>query len=142
MKKALILIVMVFITITAASCGKDETDTADKAGVTVDYGSSKLYSNEEIDAAIEIVKTEFSSWEGCELHSIKYAGDECNSEENIKWLNDLSDEGRITSCIELLTDFHSPKEGDAWEPDKEFTGWKWWLGRLKDGKWVLLTWEQ
>ena len=75
----------------------------------------------------------------------KYAGDECNSEENLKWLNSLGDGGDYTQCIEFLTDFHSPVleeqlEGTAWEPDHEYADYQWWLARKDGGDWELVSW--
>ena len=111
----------------------------------VDYGTSKLYSQEEMDAAITEFKKEFENWSGCELHSVKYAGDECNSEENIKWLKELREGSGYTQCIEFITDFHSPAkeelpEETAWEPDKEYTDYQWWLARTDGGAWELVSW--
>ena len=110
--------------------------------VTIDYGQSDIYSRSDMDAAIELIKNEFSTWEGCELHSISYTSDECNNEKNIEWMNDLGDENsEFTQCIEFISDFHSPKTGGgAWNADSEYTNWQWWLARMDDGEWNLMTW--
>ncbi len=57
--------------------------------VTVDFGSSDFYTKEELDAAALQVKCKFASFAGCELHSLRYAGDQCNSEESTAWANKL-----------------------------------------------------
>lgn len=107
---------------------------------SVDYGESDLYTLEEMDAAISLIEQEFSGWESCVMHSIRYAGDECNTEENIAWLSSLGDKDYV-ECIEFLSTFHSPEEGGgAWEADTEYTNWNWWLARAEDGEWELLTW--
>ena len=109
--------------------------------VTVDYGESSIYTQEDMDAAVNLIKDEFAAWDGCELHSIRYAGDECNSADNIKWMNELKDGAAFSQCIEFLSDFHSPVEGGgAWEADSEYTNWQWWLAREDGGDWQLLTW--
>ena len=110
----------------------------------VDYGTSELYTQEEMDAAITEFKKEFENWAGCELHSVKYTGDECNSEENIAWLNSLKEGKNYTQVIEFITDFHSPVEEEllkdtAWEPDKEYTDYQWWLAREDGGAWELVS---
>ena len=111
------------------------------ADVTVDYGASTLYTRDEMNAAISLIRDEFSTWEGCELHSISYTGDACNSAENIKWVNEIKPGKHYTQCIEFLSDFHSPVEGgDAWEPDQEYTDWQWWLARTDSGDWALVSW--
>ncbi|MBQ9721781.1 MAG: DUF3089 domain-containing protein [Oscillospiraceae bacterium] len=109
--------------------------------VTVDYGASKLYTKEEMDEAMVQIKCRFAAWEGCELHSLRYAGDEANSAGNVKWMNELDEGQNYTQVVEFLSDFHSPVEGyGAWEPDMEYVDWQWWLARTTDGGWQLLTW--
>lgn len=109
--------------------------------VQIDYGTSELYSEDEMDEAIAAICEEFDSWEGCELHSLQYAGDDCSTKENIDWLNSLGDGHDFTECMEFVSEFHSPAEGGgAWEPDEEYTGWQWWLGRSEGGSWELVSW--
>ena len=89
----------------------------------------------------ESSRAEFDNWKGCEMHNIRYAGDECNSEENIKWVNTLGEGKNYTECIEFYTDFHSPKEAvGAWEPDTEYTDYNWYLARTDGGTWELVNW--
>lgn len=133
----------------------DDTDDADDAAgsedaddfadASIDYGTSKLYSKEDMEAAIKLMEKEFDQWEGCEMHSIRYAGDDCNSDENIKWVNELEEGKNYTQCIQFNTDFHSPvKEEDlkntAWEPDQEYKDYQWTLARTEGGDWELLSW--
>ena len=116
-------------------------DMSPAVEVEIDYGSSELFTEEEMDAAIALIWEEFDSWEGCELHRLSYAGDACCNEENIDWMNSLRDGQGFTQCIEFVSEFHSPTEGGgAWEPDTEYTGWQWWLARTDGGEWELLTW--
>ena len=108
--------------------------------VAIDCGDSKLYTQAELEAAVEKIKTEFAAWEGCELHSIRYAGDESCTEENLKWMNELNTDGNYTQVAEFLMDFHSPMEQiGAWEADREYTDYQWWLARSADCGWDILT---
>ncbi len=110
-------------------------------GPAIDYGTSALYSQEDMDAAIALIRGEFDSWEGCELHSIRYAGDECVSKKNLDWMNSLREGKSYQECICFRSDFHSPVEAvGVWEPDEEYTDWQWWLARGDEGGWELLTW--
>ncbi len=87
------------------------------------------------------VKCRFAAWAGCELHSLRYAGDACSSAENIAWMNDLDEGKNYTQVVELLSDFHSPVDAyGAWAEDMEYTDYQWWLARTEDGGWQLLTW--
>lgn len=137
MKKTICLVLAALLSVTAlAACGGKASPE-----VSVDYGTSELYSQADMDSAMDRIRKEFSSWKGCELHSLRYAGDECMSEENLSWMVDLGDGESFTECIEFLSDFHSPvKGGDAWEPDHEYTNWQWWLARTEGGEWQLMTW--
>ncbi len=87
------------------------------------------------------VKCQYYCFPGCELHSLRYAGDECNSEDNIKWLNELDPGKDYVQVAEFLTDFHTAAEDSgALEPDTEYTDYQWWLARTEDGGWQLLSW--
>lgn len=112
---------------------------------TIELGESELYSMSERTSAIEKILIEFERWEGCELHSLRYAGDQCNTQENIDWLNQLAEprglEPTFDRCIEFVSDFHSPKKAyGAWNADSEYKNWQWWLARSDGGEWHLLTW--
>lgn len=44
--------------------------------VVIDNGDSKLYTTEEIDDVVDLVKDEFKTLDGCTLYTLSYAGDE------------------------------------------------------------------
>lgn len=141
MKKSVAAILAFLCIVLIAGCGS--TTTSD---VKIDYGNSSVYSQEDMDAAVRRIEEEFGTWDGCELHSITYSSDEvCNTSDNIAWMNELEAandaEETFTQCIMFTSEFHSPKEGGgAWEADKEYTAWQWWLGRSDGGEWKLMTW--
>lgn len=116
---------------------------ANDPALTIDYGDSQLYTKEELEEAAIQIKCQFAFFDGCELHSLRYAGDAFNTEENIAWMNSL-DEGRdYIQAAKFLSNFHSPVdpgEASAWEPNQEYTDYEWWLARTADGGWQLLTW--
>ena len=94
--------------------------------------------------AIELIKKEFNTWDGCKLHSISYSTDDECSESNIEWLNKIEtandNKETFTQCIMFTSNFHSPKEGGgAWNADTEYTDWQWWLARSDNGQWKLIT---
>ena len=109
--------------------------------VEIDLGSSEIFTEEELEAAVVQIKCRFASWAGCELHSIRYAGDESVSDETLAWLNSLNEDAGYTQAVEFLMDFHSPVEAvGAWEPDSEYTDYQWWLARTAEGGWNIVTW--
>ena len=140
MKKAVLILLLVFCFCGLMGCGKGSVSE-----VKIDYGNSEIYTEDDMDAAIEVIKDEFSTWEGCELHSISYSSDdECNS-KNIAWMNELAPAQGLTNdftqCIMFVSDFHSPKNGGgAWNADTKYSNWQWGLARSEDSEWELLTW--
>lgn len=135
----LVLLAVILIVPTALFTDNKGGNTAE---VKIDYGASSIYTKADMDEAIELIKTKFASWEGCELHSISYKSDECNRKENIEWLNSIGNrDTEYTQCIELLSDFYSSKtSGGSWNGDYEYTDCQWWLARTDGGEWHLLTW--
>ena len=139
MKKAGIALVTFMCSVVLAACSAGNTTE-----VEINYGSSTIYTQEDMDAAIQVIQDQFKTWEGCELHSLTYGSDEACNVETIAWMNDLeaangADE-TFTQCIMFESSFRSPKNGGgAWEPDTEYT-WQWWLARSEGGEWKLMTW--
>ena len=109
-------------------------------GVKIDYKTSELYTEEEMNDAIAEIMKEFDTWTGCEMHEISYTDDQ-TCKDNVSYVNELDTDKEFEDCIVFTSSFHSPKEGGgAWEADYEYEGWQWFLARVKDGSWELLTW--
>ena len=68
MKKAISLLLLV-----VCICGMMGCEKASGPEVEINYGNSSIYSKEEMDEAIEIIKEAFTAWEGCEIQSISYS---------------------------------------------------------------------
>ena len=120
-------------------------DTAAKAGYEVDYGTSAVYTKADIDAAVDAVMAEFGTWKGCTMKEIAYTDDDtCAS--NLEYANSLREDGtpEFDQAMVLTSDFRSPSaaesEGTAWEPDTDYDGYTWTLGRTAGGAWVLVGW--
>lgn len=112
--------------------------------VKIDYGTSAIYTEDDMNAAINKIKETFKTFDGCELYSLSYASDDlCSDEENIAWMNELEsandDEQVFTQCIMFHSSFRSPKKGGgAWEPNEVYN-WSWWLARSEGREWKLMT---
>lgn len=142
MKRMIVICLLLASLVVLPGCGAKP-----KSGAVIDYGSSALYTKEDMDAAISLIKKEFDTWEGCELHSIRYASDEQCNAENLTWMNELEDANdakeQFTQVIAFASDFHSPRKNTgstAWNEDTEYTDWQWWLARADGGEWKLMTW--
>ena len=112
-------------------------------GLTVDYGTSDLYTQKDLEDAAVQVKCKFASFNGCELLSLRYAGDECATEENLRLMNELDEGKGYTQVVEFISSFHTLANLGAdseWEPDTEYTDFEWWLARTADGGWQLVNW--
>lgn len=139
MKKIIAIVLCFLLILSAVGCGNSTKN------VKIDYGTSAIYTEEDMNDAIDKIKEKFKSMDGCELHSLSYSSDDvCSDEEIIAWINDLErandDEQVFTQCIMFDSSFRSPKKGGgAWEPNEEYT-WSWWLARNDGGEWKLMTW--
>ncbi len=122
---------------------EDSANTVDfqrtDAPVAINLGKSERYLKAELLEGMDLIRKQIAGWKGVELHSIRYAGDENCTEENLEWLN--GHEGKsYTECALFLTDFHSPAEGDelSLDLDFEYEDYGWWLARENGGSWVLV----
>ena len=137
------LVSVICLLLVLAACGTKKAESGKNAPeVAVDLGKSVFYTQQERSDAMLVVRSKFATFAGCELHSIRYAGDEANNEENLKWLNSLVYGAEFTQVAEFLTDFHSPVEDGpyAWERDSEYKDYQWWLARKNNGDWELVSW--
>ena len=117
--------------------------TAKDADVKIDYGKSDVYSEEQMKELVNQIKCQFADeqWQGCELHSIKYVGDECNSKENVKWVNEQSEGKKYTGAAEFLVDFHTAKDiKSTLDPDQDYKDYQFWLACDAEGDWDIVSW--
>lgn len=134
------VLMLTFFTIPANANDSPSED------IRISYGVSKIYSQEDMDAAVKIILKQFEQWQGCELHSVVYMGDECNSAENLRWMNELAQAQKIqekmVQCAGFLSDFYVSREAEkhtTFNPETEYKNWQWWLARSENGEWHLLT---
>ena len=106
--------------------------------VTVDYGTSAIFSREDMDSAVTLIREIVKGWDGCKLRAVRYSGDECSSDDHLRLLNEAVPGQSYDRCICFETDFLSPSGAGIWMPDTEYTGWQWWLARSGDGAWQLV----
>ena len=151
MKKTIALLLAAMMLFALCACGAKEEaapagSEAAEAAQTVDYGTSELYTTEDMDAAIALIRDQIGQWEGVELQNVRYAGDEAVTEENLAWLNSLEgadSENPFTQVIEFVTDFHVSADIDqtvlTLEPDTDYTDYQWWLARTEGGEWQLMS---
>ncbi len=99
---------------------------------------SELYSQEDIEAAIKVIKRDFRlNWRGCTLTSIYYAGDERTSSE-IEYYGDKYSDRQL---IVLLSSFDVAKRGadPSLSPGSSNDNWCWILVRKEGGMWHCIN---
>ena len=108
--------------------------------VFIDRGSSELYYQDDMNAAIKIIKDKINSWHGCRLYSLSFKGDEYCSNE-LDYCNSLNQDGEpFTECIVFNSCFCSPIWGGGGFENNSLYFWDWYLARTENGQWQLLTW--
>jgi hypothetical protein len=109
----------------------------------IDYGKSELYTEADMNEAIDQIVSSFLSKDGFQIHSIRYAGDENNTKENITWLNNhqFAEGKTYTQCAMFLVDFHSPVDDNyqgSLNLDSEYQDFNFWFAREDGGNWDLV----
>lgn len=103
------------------------------------FEGSDLYTEEDIGKAVDVVEAEVADWQGIELIGLTYAGDACNTTENLQWLSSLQ-EKEYTQVLEFLADIHTtPDCLGSLEPDTDYSEYQFWLARTEGGEWELVT---
>ncbi len=95
--------------------------------------ASDIYSDGDIDAAIQTIIKEFDKeWKGCELTEIYYGGDEISAEHQ-----DWADRNDADEVIVLLSSFDVGASGgdSSFNPNSTYDDFMWILVRDAEGKW-------
>lgn len=127
MKKYLSMILLCMMILGLCACGGN-TDNVKTHKV-----DSAIYSQEDISSAIEVIKKEFkSSWKGCTLTEVYYAGDDIS-----KAHKDWADRNNANEVIVLLSSFDvdSSDGDDSLNPNSTYDNWKWILVRKNGNQW-------
>lgn len=99
---------------------------------TIEIGTSDLYTQAEIQSAIDIVENKFTEFKGCRLFKLSYAGDADS-------LKEFTYNENYNEAIVINSKFLSPIfGGGAWNSHEIYT-WHFILMRDDGGEWDLLT---
>jgi putative hemolysin len=105
-------------------------------------GSSEIYSNEDLQAAVDtIINTIENEWQvEVEVNEVFYEGDE-TATANLPYCQSFNPE--ITECAVFSTNFHIPEQDVemawAFEPNTDINWWSWILGKNTAGEREILT---
>ena len=109
-------------------------EDGDVSNVEINPMESEIYSNEEINSAINVIFERFKEiYNGCSLLKIEYIGDEKN-DEYIDW----AERNNKSEVIVFISDFKvAPNAGDGGlNPDSEYKGYSWILVRNENENWT------
>ena len=133
MKKSRIIVILLAFVLCFCSLAAANSDEA-----IIDLGKSERYTQDELTSVVELILSEFDTWEGCDMHVIFYAGDEQSMDE-LQNVNDLN-RGKFDESAVFFSAFRSPKEAyGAWDADKEYF-YSWTAARADKGSWSLVNW--
>lgn len=126
MKRLTSLVCGIFLALGLCACGGDAGD------VETHKVASELYTQEEITAAIDTIKTEFKDWKGCTLKELYYAGDEVSQDHQ-----DWADRNNADEALVLLSSFDVDESGGngSLNPNSTYDDWMWILVRSDGGQW-------
>ena len=127
MKKIVCIILCSLLVFSLSACG------GDFSRVNTHNVNSEIYSQEDINAAIDTIKKEFMmNWGGCTLTEIYYAGDDSSKDHQ-----DWADRNNADEVIVLLSSFDVDSSGGdgSLNPNSTYSDWSWILVRTNGGKW-------
>ena len=127
MKKIVFIMLCILLVFSLSACGGDVSE------VNTHNVNSEIYSQEDINDAIDTIKKEFKrNWEGCTLTEIYYAGDDSSKDHQ-----DWADRNNADEVIVLLSSFDVDSSGGdgSLNPNSTYSDWKWILVRTDGGKW-------
>lgn len=102
----------------------------DASNVMITPEESEIYTDEQIDEAIDIVRVDFEkSWKGCTLTEIRYGGDEVARVES---------ECRGVETIVLLSTIETDRNayGSGFNTNETYPDYQWILTKDDNGNWV------
>ena len=127
MKKIVCIILCSLLVFSLSAC------VGNVSRVNTHNVNSEIYSQEDINAAIDTIKKEFMmNWGGCTLTEIYYAGDDSSKDHQ-----DWADRNNADEFIVLLSSFDVDSSGGdgSLNPNSTYSDWSWILVRTNGGKW-------
>lgn len=137
MKRILSFAMLVLLLLTLCACGGDVST------VKISAVPSERFTESEINDAIQVIVAAFeTSWSGCTLTEIAYAGDDINARETEYYLEQHYTDfsavwGEYDRLIILTSSFDVDQSGGdgSLNPNSTYTDWSWILVKSGDGPW-------
>lgn len=130
MKKLTVLLITVLTVLTLCSC------TNDVSKVSIDYGTSEIFTQQDREEAVEEIIAHFKNWSsGFTLYTISYAGDRLSQNE-LEYQQQQNE--WVKECAVFYTSFMTPERDTGFVPEQVHSGWKYILGRADTGSWHII----
>ena len=133
MKRKFIFGVLIFCIycMILTSCNGDTSKT------DLDLGNSELFTQKEMEGAVNCIKREFRGFGGCTMLNLRY-GEKETKKAGSQWEKDAEQKGRVAIFV---SDFETGSTGGdgSLEPDSKYPDWQWIV--IKDhitGEWQVL----
>lgn len=136
-KKIFIVLCMLIMCSLLYACKSNENSD----DVEITYGESELFSDSEMENAVDAIKEKFKDFEGCELIKIWYDESKANLEVERYLTNENS--MKKENIIIFYSDFKVDSTGKnpVLNPDSTYTDWMWILTREDITKeWTVKDW--
>lgn len=105
------------------------------SNVTVSKVSSDIYSDKDINDAIDVVKNYFvANFQGCRLKEIRFEGDD--TKEWKHWAKQADADEAIVLYSDFVTGSDAVMGQSGLESNEEYLGWNWILVRNDGGQWT------
>lgn len=127
MKKIVYTVLCILLGFSLSACGGNVSE------VKTHNVDSEIYSEDDINSAIDTIKKEFKrDWKGCTLTEIYYAGDDSSIDHQ-----DWADRYNADEAIVLLSSFDVASSGGdgSLNPNSTYDDWNWILVRTSGGQW-------
>lgn len=137
-KSSIIIVLLILIIAIATSLILLVNKGGDISNVNRTVTASKVYSEQEINDAMDIVVECFQSdFEGCTLIDLWYE-DSKSVPASDEWAQQYDSDESIV----LLSNFDVDSSGGdgSLNPNDTYTNWQWILVRNKGSEWELKTW--
>ncbi len=134
MKKFVVLCFILMLSLGLCACLNDTGGNV--SDVQIINVPSEIYSQAEIDSAIQLVKNDFATddWHGCTLKELYYAGDSITKDAQKRASLYKGDEVMV-----LMSSFYVDSSGgDTFNPNSTYDRWNWILVRTSKGSWRLV----
>lgn len=140
MKKAILLIIVIFLVFSLLAC----RENIEEGDIIIDTGRSTKFNEKEVKAAIDTVKNEFD-FEGCTLKKLWYDEEESDYATSAYLGTGRGSINKVEpeNVIVVLSEFDVDSAGGdgAFEPNSTYADWQFIL--IRDDKkddWKIDSW--